>query len=295
MSSNDLFRMPNKIFDMNMRLSATELTVLAALYSLRGVCYKNKKYVRISQKAIATMTGLTPKTISRIIDKLRRLNLVLDIKRYFVDSHKLGTYHYTLPVIKYSYFFVSRKIFKLTNKLTASEMRMYLYCCKCADSRTMQFWNSFNDISNQLGLHRSSVISTLKSLIKKGLIIRYRVTKKDGSYADNYYQINSILIKKPKIHKKKRRYYRVASSIFPFRFVLCSRKSYKGIVQDLHKSVKCYFSFLRGSPKIYTSVRSTHLYTTRRKNYKIRLYLKYRCNLEYYGLVVKKIHFCCTM
>lgn len=43
MSSNDLFRMPNKIFDMNMRLSATELTVLAALYSLRGVCYKKQE------------------------------------------------------------------------------------------------------------------------------------------------------------------------------------------------------------------------------------------------------------
>lgn len=278
MRNNELFKMPNNIFEKN--LSATELTVLTTMYSLRGVCYRNKKFVRISQKAIATITGLTPKTISRIIDKLRRLNLILEIKRYFVDSHKLGTYHYTLPIVKYNYFFVNRKIFKLTNKLTASEMRMYLYCCKCADSRTMQFWNSFNDISSQLGLHRSSVIATLKSLIKKGLISRYRVTKKDGSYTDNYYQINSILIHKPKI-RKKRRYYRVASSIFPFRFVLCSRKSYKGIVQNLHKSVKCYFSFLRGSPKIYTSVKSTHLYTTRDKN-NIKLYLKYRCNLEVY-------------
>ena len=175
MSSNDLFRMPNKIFDMNMRLSATELTVLAALYSLRGVCYKNKKYVRISQKAIATMTGLTPKTISRIIDKLNRLNLILEVRRYFVDEHKLGTYHYTLPIVDFKYFLVSSKIFKI--KLTASEFRMYLYCCKCADSRTMQFWNSFNDICNQLNLHRSSVIATLKSLIKKGLISRYRVKK----------------------------------------------------------------------------------------------------------------------
>lgn len=263
MSNNELFKMPNNIFDKN--LSATELTVLTTMYSLRGVCCKNKKYVRISQKAIATITGLTSKTISRIIDKLRRLNLILDIKRYFVDSHKLGTYHYTLPIIKYNYFFVSRKIFKLTKKLTSSEMRMYLYCCKCADSRTMQFWNSFNDISSQLGLHRSSVIATLKSLINKGLISRYRVTKKDGSYADNYYQINTILIKKPKIHKKKRRYYRVASSIFPFRFVLGIFKSYRDIIQILHKSVKCYFSYPRGSPKIYISVRSTHLYTNREK------------------------------
>lgn len=278
MRNNELFKMPNNIFEKN--LSATELTVLTTMYSLRGVCYRNKKFVRISQKAIATITGLTPKTISRIIDKLRRLNLILEIKRYFVDSHKLGTYHYTLPIVKYNYFFVNRKIFKLTNKLTASEIRMYLYCCKCADSRTMQFWNSFNDISSQLGLHRSSVISTLKSLIKKGLISRYRVTKKDGSYADNYYQINSILIKKPKI-RKKRRYSCLLPSIFPFRFVFSSRKSYKGIVYNLIKRVKCYFSFLRGSPKNYASVRSTHLYTTRDKN-NIKLYLKYRCNLEVY-------------
>lgn len=41
MSSNELFKMPNTIFDMN--LSSTELTVLTAMYSLRGVCYKNKK------------------------------------------------------------------------------------------------------------------------------------------------------------------------------------------------------------------------------------------------------------
>lgn len=282
MSSNDLFRMPNKIFDMNMRLSATELTVLAALYSLRGVCYKNKKYIRISQKAIATMTGLTPKTISRIIDKLNRLNLIFEVRRYFVDEHKLGTYHYTLPVVKYNYFFVSRRIFKLSNKLTASEFRMYLFCCKCADSRTMQFWNSFNDICNQLNLHRSSVIATLKSLIKKGLINRYRVKKKDGSYADNYYQINTILINKPKIQRKKRRYFSWLTSIFPFRFVfdLDIFKS-KSIVHNLHKTVKC-FSLSRGSPKIYTSVRSTHLYTNRKKN-NIKLYLKYRCNLEYYG------------
>lgn len=281
MSSNELFKMPNTIFDMN--LSSTELTVLTAMYSLRGVCYKNKKYIRISQKAIATMTGLTPKTISRIIDKLNRLNLIFEVRRYFVDEHKLGTYHYTLPVVKYNYFFVSRRIFKLSNKLTASEFRMYLFCCKCADSRTMQFWNSFNDVCNQLNLHRSSVIATLKSLIKKGLISRYRVKKKDGSYADNYYQINTILIRKPKIQRKKRRRYSSRLSIFPFRFVLGLFKSYKGIVHNLHKTVKCFsfFSLSRGSPKIYTSVRSTHLHTNRKKN-NIKLYLKYRCNLEYY-------------
>lgn len=281
MRSNELFKMPNTIFDMN--LTSTELTVLTAMYSLRGVCYKNKKYVRISQKAIATMTGLTPKTISRIIDKLNRLNLILEVRRYFVDKHKLGTYHYTLPIVKYNYFFVSRRIFKLSNKLTASEFRMYLFCCKCVDSRTMQFWNSFNDICNQLNLHRSSVIATLKSLIKKGLISRYRVKKKDCSYADNYYQINTILIRKPKIQRKKRRRYSSRLSIFPFRFVLGIFKSYKGIVHNLHKTVKSYFFISRGSPKIYTSVRSTHylLNTNRRKN--IKLYLKYRCNLEYYG------------
>ena len=41
MRSNELFKMPNTIFDMN--LTSTELTVLTAMYSLRGVCYKNKK------------------------------------------------------------------------------------------------------------------------------------------------------------------------------------------------------------------------------------------------------------
>lgn len=200
MRSNEFFKMPNDVFKY--KLSGTELMVLATMYSLRCILYDSKKYVSISQKAISTITGLTPKTVSRIIDKLNTYGLILEVRRYFVDKHKLGRYHYVLPTVKGKYFFVSRRIFK--KKLTSAQFRMYLFFCKCAKSSSRQFWNSYNDISEKLNIKRSSVIKTISELIKMGIISRFKVIKADGSYADNYYQINTIIVIRPKIRKKRR-------------------------------------------------------------------------------------------
>lgn len=177
---NDLFKMPNDIFDAP--LNATELMVLAAVYSLRSrSIHKGVKYVRVNQKTIAALCGLkSTKTVSKAMDKLRRLEYIKRIDRYYDDYKKLGSYVYAIPVIRgRAFFFVNRRFLRFG--LTAAQTRMYLYCCKCADSRSMRFWNSYNDICSALHLKRSAVVQTLKELVCIGLIKKYRVRKKTAA------------------------------------------------------------------------------------------------------------------
>ncbi len=199
--NKDLFKMPNSIF--NYKLSATELTVLTALYSLRSrYTYKGYKYVKVNQKTIASLCGFkSTVTVSKAVDKLCRLNLI-GIRRYYDDVKRLGAYVYCVPVITNRYFFVNRNIFKY--KLTVSQMRMYLFFCKCSESRSKRFWQSYNDICRLLGLKRCAVIKTISELVGLGLIKKYKKVKKNRSYTDNHYKIVSLTIK-CKIKRKKRR------------------------------------------------------------------------------------------
>ena len=278
---NDLFKMPNDIFDAP--LNATELMVLAAVYSLRSrSIHKGVKYVRVNQKTIAALCGLkSTKTVSKAIDKLRRLEYIKRIDRYYDDYKKLGTYVYAIPVIKgRAFFFVNRRFLRFG--LTSAQTRMYLYCCKCADSRSKRFWNSYNDICSALHLKRSAVVQTIKELVIFGLLKKYKVRKKDGSYSDNHYKVVALKPPKRKIMRKKRRS-RLALGFF--RCCLCaayttSNKKHKYIINQISEKVNTspIIFFSRGSPKICRSLYSTHFYTNRKKN-KIKLYLKYRCNL----------------
>lgn len=278
---NDLFKMPNDIFKAP--LTATELMVLAAVYSLRSrSIHKGRKYVKVNQKTIATLCGLkTTVTVSNAINTLCRLGYIERIDRYYDDYKKLGSYVYTIPVIRgRAFFFVNRRFFKYN--LTAAQTRMYLYFCKCAESRSQRFWNSYNDICHELNLKRSAVIKTISELLDVGLIKRYRVRKKDGSYSDNHYRIVALKPPRRKIRRKKRR------SRFALDFShrnICVKLFYSYIIN--HKSEKVntlriYFFDLRGSPKIFSSLYSTHFDTNRIKK-KIKLYLKYRCNLRLCG------------
>lgn len=281
---NELFKLPNNIFHTG--LNATELTVLAAIYSLKSHCICNgKKFIKVNQKSIASICGFkTAVTVSRAVDKLCRMGFIERIDRYYVDVHKLGAYVYTLPIVKCNFFFVSRRVFKF--KLTTAQIRLYLFCCKCAASHSKQFWNSYNDISQQLHIKRSAAIKTMSELIEKGLIKRYKVRKKDRSYSDNHYRIIELKPSKIKIRRKKRRC-RFAPSIFLRKKI---KLFYENIINLKVINVNTYFEFsriyffdLRGSPKIFRSLYSTHFYSIRGKN-KIKLYLKYRCNLTIYEL-----------
>ena len=271
---NDLFKMPNDIFSAP--LNATELMVLAAVYSLRSrSVYKGRKYVKVNQKTIATLCGLkTTATVSKAINKLLRLGYIERIDRYYDDYKKLGSFVYTIPVIRgRAYFFVNRRFFKY--HLTAAQTRMYLYCCKCADSRSKRFWNSYNDICSALHLKRSAVVQTLKELVCIGLIKKYRVRKKDGSYSDNHYKV--IALKPPRIRGKRKRRSRLALD-FSHANITCVYSSIKYILNHKSKKVntlRIYFFDLRGSPKIFSSL-LVPTFNTNRERKRLQLYLEYR-------------------
>ncbi len=272
--------MPTDIFKYN--LTVTDIKVCTVMFSLScHSIYNGKKYIKIGQKSIATMAGLTPQTISKSIDRLVACGLILEVHRYYVDSHKLGQYVYVLPIMQKDYFFVSKGILK--KNLSAPLLKVYLFCCKCADSRSRRFWNSYNDISTQLKLSRSKVIKAISELVKLRLISKFRIIKTDGSYSDNHYQINPIITKKIKIRKKRRC---SRHSISFLRFVLKQIQSHIFSIRSLfgfvkHKSNNFKIFIIRGSPQISRSLYSTHFDTIREKN-KNRLYLKYRCNLQLY-------------
>lgn len=276
---NKHFKMPNNIFEY--KLKSNELKVCAIMYSLScRAIYNGRKYIQISQKSISTMAGLTPQTVSKAIDRLVACGLILEIRRYYVDSHKLGQYVYTLPVVKHNYFFVSKEIIR--KNLSAPLLKVYLFCCKCADSRSKRFWNSYNDISAKLKLSRSKVISAIAELVRLSLINKFKIIKKDGSYSDNHYQINSVINQEVKIRKKRRC---SRTNIFSIlnRFVYKQIKSCTYSIRAILRFVKHKFNIFldRGSPQISRSLYSTHFDTNRKKKLN-RLYLKYRCNLELY-------------
>ena len=274
---NDLFKLPNSIFTAP--LNATQLKVLAAFYSLRSRTIRNgKKYVKISQKSLKKMCGIkSTRTISDAANALCRLGYIERIDRYYDDYKRLGTFVYTIPVVSgRDFFFVSRRFFKYM--LTSAQTRMYLFFCKCAESGSRWFWNSYNDICAALRLKRSAVIQTVKELCSIGLIKKRSVRKKDGSQSDNHYKVVTLKLPRIRIGQKKGRS-RLAHSFFqsskfvkPFYNIILNQKA------QIVKFICCYFFDSRGSPKICSSLYSTHSYSNRKKKRKY-LYLKYRCNL----------------
>ena len=272
MRKYDLFKMPNNIFEAP--LTATELRVMAVIYSLRSrsICKGNKKYIKINQKAIASVCGFkSTATVSKAVDSLCRYGY-LRIERFYDDYKKLGSYVYTVPVLRRDYFFVNRRIFKFN--LSSAQTRMYLFFCNCSESHSKRFWNSYNDICRSLNLKRSAVIKTISELLAFGLIKKYKIRKKDGSFSDNHYRIIALKPPKYKFGQRKRRCL-FAPHIFFKQFV---KLSYKIMINHKPKNVNTLF-WLRGSPKILGSLYSTH-FNTHRKRKNIKLYIKYRCNLR---------------
>ena len=163
--SSDYFRMNNNIFDtevdengnVNARLSAIQMQVLAALYSIapfkasQGTIDSvfDTYRVKVRQSVLAQKCNCSVSTIKRSVAELIRKGYIEAKARceYIKDNQKfLGTYTYFLPKIaKKGYFYVNRKALALLSK---TQTRVYLFICKCIDS-TKKFkscWNSFNDI-----------------------------------------------------------------------------------------------------------------------------------------------------
>lgn len=282
---NNYYKMPNDIFGG--KLSAGEIKVLAALYSLRSKSiYRGQKYVKVNQATIARICGFSSaRTVSSAIAKLSLYGYIRAIRRYYADYHKLDAYVYTLPVMRKNYFFVDRKIFK--HKLTSAQFRMYLFFCKAANPSNKRCWNSFNDIANALGIKRTVVVKTVKELISMKLIRKYRIKKSDGSFSDNHYKVIPLQY----TYKFRRKRKRPCRSLLRQGLNICYKLAYASSLTSVkqtvafvkRKSRKNLFFVTRGSPFFCSTYDSTHFYTNRKKN-RIRLYLKYRCNLTLYHL-----------
>lgn len=201
------------------------------------------------------------KLLARRVNTLVKLGYIERIARPHSEPHRLGAYVYTIPNIVGKYFYVNRNIFKY--KLKPAQMRMYLFFCKCADSKSKSFWQSFNDICYLLQLHRSAVTKTISELVSAGLIKKENIIKKDVSYSDNYYEIVDLSIPmqkiKRKIYKKKRRCC-FALNIFSKSIIFNNAITNRIIIHQLSSVVNTFYKFfaIRGSPIILSSLYNTH-------------------------------------
>lgn len=239
-------RLPNAVLEDG-RLGKAEVAIFACLHTLRSNVYKGQKQVKASRKLIAAYCGISVKTVTKAVKKLLECGYIKKIRQYFVDCHKLGTYIYIIDSVKCrQYFFFSSEIFK--KHLTITQLYVYLFCCKCADSKTKRFWNSYNDISDKLGISRSTAVKIINELEILKLITKIKMVKKNGAYSDNHYIINEIRRKKVKIIKKKSFSWDQKALQVLYRLMYTHKPVY--IINHFYRIVKKKFLFCRGSPRI---------------------------------------------
>ncbi|MGN0551633.1 MAG: helix-turn-helix domain-containing protein [Acutalibacteraceae bacterium] len=273
---NNTFKLSNNIF--NYDLSATEITVLAALYSVYTHSH-TAVAVKIKQSTLAKKCGFKKSdTVSNAIGKLLRKGLILGAQRQLTQKGYPSTYIYILPRIDKNtgYFYISRKVFE--RRLTPVQMRMYLFIAKCIQAKTKTCWQSYNDISVKLGISRSSVIKTIKELVQFHLIAKIKIKKQDNSYSDNHYVLLDLHLP-VKFTKRKR------LKLSPTVFSLANKQhcsnhhnhyiyytiSKKGACQVfLQKRKNCFSFSSRGSPKKRKSYIEPTI-STRRKNKRIKI------------------------
>ena len=248
------FRISNNIFDYG--LTANELHIYTVMCSVYSNSYHHD-IITIKQSTIAEKCGIkTTETVSRGISSLCKKGLIRRVQRFVKRNGDMGTYHYTLtlPHSNERYFFVPRSII---GKLNSVQMRLYLFICKCLDSKTGECWNSYTDISNALKVKRSAVIETIKELISLQVIERIKVLKKDGSYSDNHYRLFEKVITTVVVFFKKsikRKESRCSQHRLSLSNILNVQKSSIGMTTLLFyyasRYCKCQelFLLIRGSP-----------------------------------------------
>lgn len=185
------FKISNQIFSF--RLDAQEMSVYAYLCSLPTNQYtlSGEKIIRVKQSTIAQKCGIKAvQTIARIITRLAEKGLAEPLERSVKANRHKGTYSYSvkeLPTDK-EYFFVDRYIF---GKLIPRQLMIYLFICKSYSPELRDSWNSYNDISEQTGMKRETVIQTINELSDMKFIVRSRRKAKTNRrvFVDNHYQI----------------------------------------------------------------------------------------------------------
>ena len=186
-----LFRLSNHIFKL--RLDTKEIAVYAYLCSLpaSGSTLQGKAVISVKQQTIAANCGIkSPVTVSKAIDRLREKGLVDYLERNKKANGHYGAYCYavTKQPADTGYFTVDRHVFGM---LIPRQMLVYLFLCKSFSTVLHDCWNSYNDISAQIGMKRESVIQTIQELVELGMIVRMQRRSKENRrvYVDNHYSI----------------------------------------------------------------------------------------------------------
>jgi predicted transcriptional regulator len=174
-------------------LNAQELSVYAYLCSLpaSGFTLQGGNIVTVKQRTIAVNCGIrSPVTVAKTIDRLREKGLVDYLERQYKSNGHRGTYWYavTKQPTDIGYFTVDRRVFGV---LKPRQMLAYLFLCKSFSTVLHDCWNSYNDIAEQIGMKRESVIQTIRELVELGLIVRIQRRSKENRrvYVDNHYSI----------------------------------------------------------------------------------------------------------
>ena len=203
-----LFKLSNKLFSLG--LDAQEISVYAYLCSLPASAktLTGASVISVRQATICQNCGIkSPTTVSRVIDRLAEKGLAEPLERTKKKAPKRGTYVYavTQQSLHDGYFFVERRVF---GQLVPRQMMIYLFMCKSYSPKLGHCWNSYNDIAEQTGMKRETVIQTVNELVKGHFITRQRRRSNDNRrvFVDNLYQIVRYVT--GKITKKIKRLYR---------------------------------------------------------------------------------------
>lgn len=185
---NSRIKLSNKIFDLG--LSAQELAVYSYLCSLPSdTPMLDGAAVKVKQPTIAQKCGIKAvQTVAKVISSLSEKALVTPLKRSVKQNGYKGTYIYEvkkLPTTD-SFFFAERSIY---GQLVPRQIMIYLFFCKAYSVQLRESWNSFNDIAQQTGMKRETVIATVSELEQLRYIRRSRRKARDNRrvYVDNHY------------------------------------------------------------------------------------------------------------
>ena len=203
-----LFRLSNHIFELG--LDAQEMSVYAYLCSLTADTrtITGKEIVKVKQSTIGQSCGLRSlQTVARVLSRLTAWKLLEPLERGYKRNRQKGTYSYAVKKLPTDsgYFLMERRVF---GQLIPRQMLIYLFLCKSFSPTLNDCWNSYNDISEQTGMKRESVIQTIRELIGMKLIFRSRRRSRENRsvFVDNHYQI--IRFVRGKIRKRKGRLHR---------------------------------------------------------------------------------------
>ena len=203
-----IFRLSNSIFALGM--DAQEIAIYAYLCSLpaSGFTLQGAAVISVKQRTIAANCGIkSPVTIAKAIDRLREKGLVDYLERTKKANGHYGAYCYAVSKqpTDTGFFMVDRHIFGM---LIPRQMLVYLLLCKSFSTVLHDCWNSYNDISAQIGMKRESVIQTIQELVELGMIVRMQRRSKENRrvYVDNHYsivrfEVGHIRVKMPKMRQ----------------------------------------------------------------------------------------------